>query len=82
MSRHLEVAQITNLYGPTEATIDAVGFAVEGDDPMRASRLGVRSGTRGFMYWMVVWSLFLLGLLGSFTLRGLGLVAGMLGAAG
>jgi len=34
------------------------------------------------MYWMMAWSLFLLGLLGSFTLRGLGLVAGMLGVAG
>jgi hypothetical protein len=30
------------------------------------------------MYWTVVWSLFLLGLLGSFTSRVLGLVAGML----
>src|SRR5262249_7396716 len=45
-------------------------------------RLVVRSGTRGFMYWMVVWSLCLLGLLGSFTSRGLGLVVGMVGVAG
>ena len=29
--RRLDVAHITNLYGPTEATIDAVGFAVTGD---------------------------------------------------
>src|SRR5262252_4512972 len=29
--RHLEVARITNLYGPTEVTIDAIGFAVEGE---------------------------------------------------
>ena len=43
-------------------------------------RLVVRFGTRVFMYWMVVWSRFLLVLLGSFTLRGLGLGAGMLGA--
>src|SRR5262249_60564676 len=48
----------------------------------RACRLVVRFGTRGFMYWMVVWSLCLLGLLGSFTSRGLGLVVGMLGVAG
>src|SRR5262249_33008233 len=48
----------------------------------RACRLVVRFGTRGFMYWMVVWSLCLLGLLGSFTSRGLGLGAGMLGVAG
>src|SRR5262249_61561995 len=47
----------------------------------RACRLVVRFGTRGFMYWMVVWSLCLLGLLGSFTSRGLGLVVGMLGVA-
>src|SRR6266849_3514874 len=31
ISRHLQVAHITNLYGPTEATIDAIGFAVEGE---------------------------------------------------
>jgi hypothetical protein len=42
--------------------------------------LVVRFGTRGFMYWMVVWSQFLLELLGSFTLRGLGLGGAMLGA--
>src|SRR5262249_32028556 len=38
--------------------------------------------TRGFMSWMVVWSLCLLGLLGSFTSRGLGLGVGMSGVAG
>src|SRR5262249_15779700 len=31
ISGHLKVAHITNLYGPTEATIDAIGFAVEGE---------------------------------------------------
>src|SRR5262249_23387596 len=31
ISPHLKVARITNLYGPTEATIDAIGFAVEGE---------------------------------------------------
>src|ERR1700758_226231 len=41
---------------------------------------GAASPICGFMYWMVVWSLYLLGLLGSFTLRVLGLVGGMLGA--
>src|SRR5207244_8954675 len=29
-SHQLQVAHITQLYGPTEATIDAVAFAVEG----------------------------------------------------
>src|SRR5215472_16728111 len=42
---------------------------------------GAASPTFGFMYWMVVWSLHLLGLLGSFTLRALGLGGDMLGAA-
>src|SRR5262249_40368854 len=42
------------------------------------SRLVVRFGTRGFMYWTVVWSLCLLVLLGSFTSRGLGLGGAML----
>jgi nonribosomal peptide synthetase DhbF len=31
--RGLQVKHVTNLYGPTEATIDAVGFAVSGDQP-------------------------------------------------
>src|SRR5262249_24198248 len=31
ISRHLKVARITNLYGPTEVTIDAIGFAVKGE---------------------------------------------------
>ena len=31
IARHLEVARVTNLYGPTEATIDAIAFAVEGE---------------------------------------------------
>src|SRR5262249_25185900 len=43
---------------------------------------GAASPTCGFMYWMAVWSLCLLGLLGSFTSRGLGLGGGMLGVAG
>jgi amino acid adenylation domain-containing protein len=30
---HLDVARITNLYGPTETTIDAIGFAVVGEEP-------------------------------------------------
>src|SRR5262249_19266105 len=39
---------------------------------------GAASPTCVFMYWMVVWSQFLLVLLGSFTLRVLGLGAAML----
>src|SRR5262249_13522285 len=31
ISRRLDVARLTNLYGPTETTIDAIGFAVEGE---------------------------------------------------
>src|SRR5262249_61695392 len=50
-------------------------------NPMRASRSVVRCATTGPMYWTVVWSLCLLGLLGSFTLRGLGLGVDMLVAA-
>src|SRR5262249_9082851 len=46
------------------------------------SRLVVRFGTRGFMYWTVVWSLCLLVLLGSFTSRALGLGGAMLVVAG
>jgi hypothetical protein len=42
--------------------------------------LGVRYRTTGFTYWTLVWSLFLLGLLGSFTLLEEGLAGAMLGA--
>ena len=66
----------------TDGDYDLVGGHALDDDDAQTRRLVVRSGTRAFMYWMVVWSLFLLGLLGSFTLRGLGLVAAMLVAAG
>src|SRR5262249_25879407 len=45
-------------------------------------RLVVRFGTRGFMYWTVVWGLCLLVLVGSFTSRGLGLGGAMLVVAG
>src|SRR5262249_61188141 len=45
----------------------------------RACRLVVRFGTRGFMSWMVVWSLCLLGFLVGFPLGGVGLVVGVLG---
>src|SRR5258708_22006223 len=47
----------------------------------RACRLVVLCPTTGFMYWTVVWSLYLLVLLGSFSLRVLGLGGGMLGVA-
>src|SRR6266542_2122733 len=72
----MSMAQLSVVFGlPHIAVVQWTVF-------QRACRLVVRFGTRGFMYWMVVWSLFLLGLLGSFTLRGLGLGAGMLGVAG
>src|SRR5262249_8249520 len=48
---------------------------------VRASRSAVPSATTGSTFWMMAWSQFLLVLLGSFTLRGLGLGVGMLGAA-
>ena len=32
IARSLEVSRITNLYGPTETTIDAIGYAVTGDE--------------------------------------------------
>src|SRR5262249_16121670 len=51
-------------------------------NPMRASRSGVLCPITGFMSWIVVWSLCLLGLSGSFTSRGLGLGVGMSGVAG
>jgi len=39
--RYLELENITNLYGPTEATIDAIGFACEGEQGAPHIRLAV-----------------------------------------
>ncbi len=48
----------------------------------RTSRLAVLCPTTVFMFWTVVWSLYRLGLLGSFTLRELALARGYLGRGG
>ena len=72
----MNMAQLSVVFGlPHIAVVKWTAF-------QRVCRLVVRSGTREFMYWMVVWSLCLLGLLGSFTLRGPGLGGDMLVAAG
>src|SRR5262249_24448175 len=72
----MSMAQLSVVFGlPHIAVVKWTAF-------QQVCRLVVRFGTRGFMYWMVVWSLCLLGLLGSFTSRGLGLGVGMSGVAG
>ena len=48
----------------------------------RTSRLAVLCPTTGFMFWMIVWSLLRLGLLGSFTSLVLGLGEGIWVAGG
>src|SRR5262245_3737712 len=63
----MSMAQLSVVFGlPHIAVVKWTAF-------QQVCRLVVRFGTRGFMSWMVVWSLCLLGLLGSFTSRGLGL---------
>ena len=69
---------LTNLYGPTETTIWSAVMALAATS-RRRRRLVVRSGTRGFMSWTLGLRLLLRGLLGSFTLRVLGL-RGAIGA--
>src|SRR5262249_62238328 len=72
----MSMAQLSVVFGlPHIAVVKWTAF-------QQVCRLVVRFGTRGFMSWMVVWSLCLLGLLGSFTSRGLGLGVGMSGVAG
>ena len=65
---------MSNLYGPTETTIWSAAQPLDADelgqDDAQALRLVVRSGTRGFMFWTAVLSLFRRVLRGSFTLRG------------
>ena len=56
-------------YGPTETTVCATMSEPLSGAESCACRLVVRSGTRGFMFWTVVLSLFRRVLRGSFTLR-------------
>src|SRR5215467_9929443 len=69
----MSMAQLSVVFGlPHIAVVKWTAF-------QQVCRLVVRFGTRGFMSWMVVWSLCLLGLLGSFTSRGLGLLRAWIG---
>ena len=64
----------TTGYGPTEDDVQCLLRPVTALDLRRilASRWAGRFRTRGCMCWTAPWSLCLLGLLGSFTLRGRG----------
>ena len=87
---------VSNLYGPTETTIWSAAMtltacrecraalmrALDGGRPCRRRRLVVRSGTRGFMFWTAVLSLFLRVLRASFTLRGWVLRGAIWGGSG
>ena len=74
------MAAVTNLYGPTETTIWSA--AMRGRTATAYRRSVVRSGTRGFMFWTVVLSLFRLGLSGELYVSGVGLARGYLGRSG
>ena len=62
--------RVTNLYGPTEATILSAVMVLD-DDDAETPPIGRPIWKRVFTFWMVGWSMYLLWLLGSFTLRGL-----------
>src|SRR5208282_3907397 len=82
ISRRLGVAHITHLYGPTETTIDAVGFAVEKDQPSLRVPIGLPlSNYRVYVLdgWLQPVPA---GVAGELYISGAGLARGYLGRAG
>ena len=61
--QRLDVANVTNLYGPTEATIDAISYAVAGDQPAAHIPIGrAASPITGSTSWTQALSRFRSGL--------------------
>src|SRR5262245_5914028 len=82
ISRHLKVARLTNLYGPTEATIDAIGFAVEGEQ----SGARIPIGRPLSNYWIYILDGCLepvpVGVVGELYIAGSGVGRGYVGRGG
>jgi len=82
--RHLDVAHITNLYGPTEATIDAVGFAIEGDGGALSSTIPIGRPLPNYRAYVLDADLspVPVGVAGELYIAGAGLARGYLGRPG
>ena len=74
--RHLPQVQLENLYGPTEASIDVTHWACAATARPRC-RSGVRSGTRGPMFWMAGLEPVPAGVVGELYIAGVGSGAGL-----
>ncbi|MDX6523295.1 MAG: hypothetical protein QOI17_808, partial [Gaiellales bacterium] len=82
IARRLDVARITNLYGPTETTIDAIGFAVVGEEPGPYIPIGrPLSNYRAYVLDDGLQPV-LAGVAGELYIAGAGLARGYLGRAG
>src|SRR5262249_54727200 len=82
ISRHLDVARLTNLYGPTETTIDAIGFAVEGEQS--GTQLPIGRPLPNYRAYVLDACLqpVPVGVCGELYIAGAGLARGYLGRAG
>jgi amino acid adenylation domain-containing protein/non-ribosomal peptide synthase protein (TIGR01720 family) len=82
ISRHLDVKRLTNLYGPTEATIDAVAFAVEGEQS--GANIPIGRPLPNYRVYVLDSSLgpVLAGVVGELYIAGVGLARGYSGLAG
>jgi amino acid adenylation domain-containing protein/non-ribosomal peptide synthase protein (TIGR01720 family) len=82
ISRHLEVKRLTNLYGPTEATIDAVAFAVEGEQS--GANIPIGRPLPNYRVYVLDSSLGPVpaGVVGELYIAGVGLARGYSGLAG
>src|SRR5262249_639508 len=80
--QYLDVAQVTNLYGPTETTIDATGFAVEGEQV--GVQIPIGHPLPNYRVYVLDEALRLVsaGVCGELYISGAGLARGYLGRAG
>ena len=82
ISRSLEVSRITNLYGPTETTIDAIGYAVTGEET--GTHVPIGRALPNYRVYVLDGGLepVAAGVVGELYIAGLGVARGYLGRLG
>ena len=82
ISRSLKVSRITNLYGPTETTIDAIGYAVTGQET--GTHIPIGRALPNYRVYVLDGGLepVAAGVVGELYIAGLGVARGYLGRLG